>query len=398
MPPLLFLVHRIPYPPNKGDKIRSFHFLQALAQEYDVFLGCFIDDPEDRVYINDLKKYSQECFAVDLTPKIQKLISLQGLFTGEALSLPYYRNSALQAWVDAKITQHGINRALIFSSPMAQYLEKYAELNIVSDFVDVDSDKWHQYSQSKSWPLSWIYRREANRLLRYEKRITKHSNTTLFVSAAEAALFKTLAPESEHKISYVNNGVDTEKFDPGIDFSSPFSSERQNIVFTGAMDYWANIDAVKFFAEDIFPLVLQQNPEANFYIVGSKPSREVLQLAEMNESIVVTGRVEDVRPYIAYADVVIAPLRIARGIQNKVLEAMAMAKPVVATSWAMEGIASTADLRVAIADAPMAFAEQTLAILAQQKILANENRSYVQKEFSWSENGHKLCRLLAEIA
>ena len=391
---LLYLVHRIPYPPNKGDKIRSFHFLQALAEEFEIFLGTFIDDPEDQRYVENLKSFCREVCCVDLNPKSSKIKSLRGFVSGEALSLPYYRDSQLQAWVDATIDKQGIERVMIFSSPMAQYVEKYSHLHWVADFVDVDSDKWQQYSSSKTWPASWVYRREAERLLEYERRIAKRADTTLFVLEQEAALFKTLAPESAEKISFVNNGVDTQQFDPDAAYTSPFPAGTKNIVFTGAMDYWANVDAVKWFAEQVFPIVSKRQEYARFYIVGSKPTREVLQLAENDSAVIVTGRVEDIRSYVAHADLVVAPLRIARGIQNKVLEAMAMAKPIVASSAAMEGIPGGADLQVEIANEREEFADRVIKYLEHPIGAVLANRRYVDANFSWDENGQRLRSLL----
>ncbi|CAG1020189.1 polysaccharide biosynthesis protein PslH [Methylococcales bacterium] len=395
MAKLLYLVHRIPYPPNKGDKIRSFHFLKALAEQYQIYLGTFIDDPDDRQYVEALKPYCKQSFCIDLHPKLGKLKSLAGFLTGEALSLPYYRSSAMQAWVDKIIAEEGVERALIFSSPMAQYLEKYPKLHVIADFVDVDSDKWRQYADSKSWPASWVYQREAKKLLNYETVIARQADATLFVSEQEARLFKQLVPASADKIGFVNNGVDTEFFDPDLDYVSPFPQDLQAIVFTGAMDYWANVDAVVWFAQRVFPLVRQQCPQARFFIVGSKPAKQVQHLAEADTSVIVTGRVEDVRTYIAHADVVVAPLRIARGIQNKVLEAMAMAKPVVVTAAAMEGIAANQSIRVNVADAPNEFAEQVVRYLRQSIAPVTENRRFVQADFSWEHNGQRLCALLA---
>ncbi|MCQ8127183.1 TIGR03087 family PEP-CTERM/XrtA system glycosyltransferase [Methylomonas rivi] len=395
MTKLLYLVHRIPYPPNKGDKIRSFHFLKALAEKYEIYLGTFIDDADDKQYVDALKPYCKYCFNIDLQPKLGKLKSLSGFLTGEALSLPYYRNAAMQAWVDKTIAEHNIEHALIFSSPMAQYLKNHPRVGLVADFVDVDSDKWRQYAGSKTWPASWVYLREAQKLLDFETHIAGLAKTTLFVSEQEARLFKELAPAHADKISFVNNGVDTDFFDPALTFNSPFPETESAIVFTGAMDYWANVDAVVWFAQQVFPLVKQQVSEARFYIVGSKPAKAVLQLAENDASVIVTGRVDDVRHYIAHAGLVVAPLRIARGIQNKVLEAMAMAKPIVATSAAMEGIPGNQSLKVAVADNPQEFADQVVEILQQPLTAVAEHRRYVRDDFSWRHSGQRLCRMLS---
>lgn len=396
MQKLLYLVHRIPYPPNKGDKIRSFHFLKALAAEFEIYLGTFIDDPDDKKYVDELKQYCVDCACIDLQPTVSKLKSLRGFLTGEALSVPYYRNQVLQDWVDNTIAEQGITKALIFSSPMAQYLEKHSGLHCVSDFVDVDSDKWRQYADSKNWPASWVYRREAQKLLAYETRIASRSASTLFVSKQEAKLFQQLAPAVADSVSFVNNGVDIECFDPALDFASPFAENEIAIVFTGAMDYWANVDAVIWFAQKVLPLVKKQQPDTQFYIVGSKPTKEVRQLAESDKAVIVTGRVDDVRNYVAHARVVVAPLRIARGIQNKVLEAMAMAKSIVATQAAMEGIPGNGTIQIAIADDPDAFASAVSSVLQQSQGVVTENRQYVQTEFSWQQNGQRLCDFLSE--
>lgn len=395
MTKLLYLVHRIPYPPNKGDKIRSFHFLKALAEQYEVYLGTFIDDPDDKQYVDALKPYCKDSFCVDLQPKLAKLLSLRGFLTGEALSLPYYRNTALQAWVDKTVVEHNIQHALIFSSPMAQYLENHSAVSLVADFVDVDSDKWRQYAGSKSWPASWVYRREAEKLLDFETHTAGLAKTTLFVSEREAELFRQLSPKHANKVSFVNNGVDTDFFDPALSFNSPFAPTETSMVFTGAMDYWANVDAVVWFARQVFPLVKQQIPEARFYIVGSKPTGAVLQLADEDSSVIVTGRVDDVRNYVFHAGLVVAPLRIARGIQNKVLEAMAMAKPIVATSAAMEGIPANSSLQIALADEPTEFAGQVVDILRQAVRVVPEHRSYVRSDFGWEHNGQRLCCIIS---
>ncbi len=342
---LLYLVHRIPYPPNKGDKIRSYHLLKHLAQRYDIHLGAFVDDENDWQYEDEVKRLCKECCLVPMNPKAAKLASLSGLFEGEALTLPYYRNRALKSWVDRMLSETKMDRIVVFSSAMAQYVEKSDALRIM-DFVDVDSDKWIQYADAKPWPLSWLYRREGRLLLDFERKIAESFDASFFVSSHEAALFRSLAPESRNRIHHFNNGVDAEYFSPDRDYANPYREGEEALVFTGAMDYWPNIDAVKWFAREVFPLIRQEKPHARFYIVGSNPAKPVIDLKEL-AGIAVTGRVNDVRPYLAHARLAVAPLRIARGVQNKVLEALSMAKHVVATQHAMEGIEAAAACHIA---------------------------------------------------
>ena len=391
MQDLLFLAHRIPYPPNKGDKIRSYHLLKYLSLNYKVHLGTFIDDPNDWQYTDKLKALCASTCYIELKPLLAKIKSLQGLLTGEPLSLPYYKDKRMQAWVNQTLSSHSSTQVLIFSSVMAQYINQDYEVDMAVDFVDVDSDKWRQYAQRCKGLKHWIYKREAQYLLGYEKTIAKQARASIFVSEQEAELFKKLASEVSHKITYINNGVDTEYFSPELNFITPYSKDDQIIIFTGAMDYWANVDAVVWFARAIFPLIIHQLPSVKFYIVGSKPTKEVLALAE--NSIVVTGAVIDIRPYLVFAQITVAPLRIARGIQNKVLEAMAMEKYVVATTVAMEGIVDKQKLAVTVADSVDDMSTEIIKQL-QKSIPAHKNRDFVLDQFSWEHNANQLISLL----
>ncbi len=395
MQELLFLAHRIPYPPNKGDKIRSFHLLKHLAGKYRVHLAAFVDDKADWRYVSQLREVCGETHFVALHPGFARLRSVGGFFSGEPLTVPYYRNAGMQAWVDQLLTARPVRRVLVFSSAMAQYMmgRTLPGARRVIDFVDVDSDKWRQYAQSKSWPMSTVYRREATRLLDYDRRVASDFDASVFVSFEEAELFKKLAPDAAARVSHINNGVDSDYFSPERDYDYPYAAGEKVLVFTGAMDYWANADAVRWFAREVFPLVREQIPEALFYIVGGRPSDEVRQLASL-PGVHVTGAVPDVRPYLAHAAAAVAPLRIARGVQNKVLEAMAMAKPVLATKAAAEGIEDAAG--VLVADDPA-----DLATLATRVLRGDINaetgkagRTCVLQRYNWSSNLARLDYLL----
>jgi len=394
-PPLLFLAHRIPFPPNKGDKIRAFNLLKALARDYRVYLGAFVDDMQDWKYESELREYCAEVFLLGLNSR-RKYQSLKGLLTGEALTLPYYRQSRLQHWVDQKLAEQQISRVFVYSSAMAQYVEgdAYKKLHRVIDFVDVDSEKWREYSERRVWPMSWLYRREARQLLAYDRKIAKNFDASVFVSVSEAKLFKQMAPESEQQITHINNGVDYHYFDPAEFYENPYPS-APILAFTGAMDYWANADAVSWFAQQVFPSIQKRIPNAQFYIVGTRPSDAVLKLAN-KKGVHVTGSVKDIRPYIACADVVVAPMRIARGVQNKVLEAMAMQRPVVVTGAAMEGIEKLPGQR--ICDDAESFIDYCLQLLSEGDIdkTGEAGRQRVLKDFNWDQNLVRLESLLGD--
>jgi sugar transferase (PEP-CTERM/EpsH1 system associated) len=391
---LLFLAHRIPYPPDKGDKIRSWHMLRHLAEEWEVHLGAFVDDAADWAHAEVLKGVCADTCLRPLNPSTGKLRALTGLLTGQALTLPYYRDAVLERWVRGKLDS-GIHAVVVYSSAMAQFVLDAQGVRRIMDFVDIDSDKWRQYASTKPWPLSWLYGREGRKLLEWERRVARDFDASLFVSEAEARDFRRVAPESAGKIGHFYNGVDTDYFSPGHGFDNPFPAGCRGLVFTGAMDYWPNADAVTWFVREVLPLVRREVPEAGFYIVGSRPGDGVKALA--GDGVVVTGRVPDVRPYLAHAQAVVAPLRIARGIQNKVLEGMAMAKAVVATPQALEGIVAEAGKEVFVAGDASAQAGALLRLLREPGTagdMGDAARKRVAADYTWAPNLARLDALL----
>jgi len=394
--PLLYLCHRIPFPPNKGDKIRSFNILKKLSESYDIHLGCFIDDPFDKQYVDELNKYCSSVFSLDQNKTIAKIKGLQAFITNKPITLPYYFDKSMQQWVNRIISQHNINKVFVYSSSMAQYCQdktnihsssiNFSALQRVIDFVDVDSDKWRQYADKKTGIAKWVFNREHQLLAKVEDAICQQFSHSLFVSPDEADLFRQRQSlEQQDKVHGVLNGVDTKFFDPKVQFSDEILvPEVDFISFTGAMDYWANIDSVLWFVEKVWPKVIEKKPMAKFVIVGGNPSVEVKELAKL-QGIIVTGRVHDVRPFIAQAQCVVAPLRIARGIQNKVLEAMSLDKPVIVTSMAMEGINAPSSEGVHIIDDPDSFADCCINYLSANDKVETNNRKWILDQFTWQQ-------------
>ena len=381
---LLYLVHRLPYPPNKGDKVRSFHLLKHLAARHRVFLGTFIDDPADEAHVGTLGDYCAGMHVARLSPERAKLRSLRGLVSGEALTLPYYRDGGLQAWVNRTIAEGGIDAAVVFSSAMAQYLGDFPQDRTLVDFCDVDSAKWTQYAPAHRWPLSWIYRREGERLLAFERQVAASAARSFFVTENETELFLAHAPECRERTLPMCNGVDADFFSPEHDLASPYAPDEIPLVFTGAMDYWPNVDAVGWFAGEILPRLLPQRPGLRFYIVGRSPTPAVLQLA--GDRVVVTGTVDDVRPYLRHAAVVVAPLRVARGIQNKVLEAMAMGAALVASAECAEPIDAVPGWDFLVARTVDDYVHEIEALLSSPERAQNVGkaaRKQVLSRYSW---------------
>ena len=400
---LLYLVHRLPYPPNKGDKVRSYHLLKHLTARHRVFLGTFVDDPADEAYIDTVRGLCPDLHVAQLKPRTAKLRSLSGLLMHQALSLRYYHDEGLHAWVRQTLVVQKIDAIVIFSSVMAQYVSHLsAETSppMLVDFVDVDSAKWTQYSDNHKWPLSWLYRREGQRLLAYERAVAARATHSFFVTENETALFAKQAPECVNMVEAMSNGVDADYFSPDPNRSSPFDGnglpqDPIPVVFTGAMDYWPNIDAVTWFVSDILPALRQSWPLLQFYIVGRSPPPSVLALA--SDAVVVTGTVPDVRPYLQHAAVVVAPLRVARGIQNTILEAMAMARPVVASLSCVDAIDAQIDEELVSALDAGDFVRQINALLtspAKAAAVGQSGRRRVVESYSWAAHLGRIDRYL----
>ena len=392
---ILYLVHRLPYPPNKGDKVRSYHLLKHLARRHRVFLGTFIDDPEDDAHVDTVGALCAELHVSRLHPRLARLRSLTALAFGEPLTLSYYRNHALSKWVRQISHTHNIDAALIFSSAMTQYIEGFQRLPTLIDFVDVDSAKWTQYAPRHRWPLSWLYRREGRLLLDYERRMAARSTRSFFVTENEKELFCRQAPECRVRVEAMCNGVDANYFSPEASRPSPYRADEIPVVFTGAMDYLPNIDAVAWFTAEVLPGILQRWPGVRFYIVGRSPAPGVLALA--SETVVVTGTVPDVRPYLQHAATVVAPLRIARGIQNKILEAMAMARPVIASAECADAVDAEKGTELLIAVDPAEYmAEMSRVLDAPGTAIAigHAARQRVVERYSWEAHLAAIDRYL----
>lgn len=355
-PDLLFLAQRLPYPPMKGEKIRSLQILKYLTQWYNVHLGCLIDDPADAQHVDTVRAMVTDIHVAPLDRRMAKILCMRGLLTGESLSVTFFRDAGLINWVGRVIETVRPEVIFVSSGNMAPYvLDLPRTQTRIVDLVDVDSEKWRAYAETTAGPMRFVYRREWRKVAALERRIVVECDLSSFVSDAEAALFARQHPDYAGKIEGVSSGVDHRYFDPSLDYSPVFDPSIPTYVFTGTMDYPPNVDAVTWFATEILPVIRRTVPDARFYIVGNAPGPDVQKLAQIG-GVFVTGRVPDVRPYVAHATASVAPMRIARGIQNKVLEAMSLAKPVVLTSGALEGIAAIPGRDALLADSTDAFA------------------------------------------
>ena len=386
---VLFLTHRLPWPPNKGDKIRSHHILRRLAQRHEVFLACLVDDAADLQFIDELKPYVRQVLYDRIDARRKPVAALGAILRNEPITVRHFYSARLARQIDALLDREEMDAFFCFSSPMAEYLftSRHATGRIsrairVMDLIDVDSYKWRQYADRSGILMSAAYRYEASRLAEYETRITNEFDRLFLVSEQEKRHMP--AGSCQDRLRSMSNGVDLEYFSPApcADAAEP------TIVFTGVMDYWPNVHGVRWFTERVYPRIRAVVPGVKFLIVGSKPVREVLRLAAI-PGIEVTGFVEDVRPYLRRANVCIVPLEIARGLQNKVLEAMAMGKAVVSTPDALEGIRAEIGRDVIVADDEGAFAERTIALLnnvSYAEQVGRNARRCVEEHYSWDAN------------
>jgi len=392
---ILFLAHRLPYLPDKGEKIRAFHTIRELAARHSIYLVSFIEEVAEMSQVASLRK---NCASVEVVLRRNSAASLLhasvGVLVRRPLSVSLFYRKAFSEKISNTVANRKIDCIIASSGCMGQYVARLKLAKII-DFIDVDSEKWRIYSERHGFPWSAIYRLEGRRLAKYEQELAESFNYSIVVSREESRLLQQRSTGCP--IMVISNGVDLEYFRPptrrGADISSPV------IIFTGAMNYFPNVDAVQFFALDIFPLVRRVFPEAVFCIVGRSPNRHVRQLAKL-PNVTVTGAVPDVRPYLGRASLAVAPFRLARGIQNKVLEAMAMSVPVVGTAETFKGIEATERDGIRIADDPETFARHVIDLLcdaAQRCRLGREARSYVERHHRWDEQGAKLENILQEV-
>jgi len=390
---LLFISHRMPWPLNKGEKIRGWNLLQHLSKSYRIHLGVVVDDPADMAHVGRMRTLCADVGAFPIDKRVQKIRALLHARPGRPLMPDFYFSPALKRWVDATTARTPMDIIYIYSGAMAP-IALHLKGRRLLDAQDIDSEKWLEYAAKSRFPMRAVWAREARTLLAYERQAAAACEATFFVSQPEADRFIELAPETRDLVSAVECGVDLDRFRPGQDFPDPFAGTGPNLVFTGNMDYWPNADAVIWFAREVMPLLRARIPGIGFWIVGANPGADVSALQAL-PGVHVTGRVEDVRPYVAHADVVVCPLRIARGIQNKVLEGMAMGRPVIASPPAFEGVRAEAGTDLLVADGADAFVDAVTGVLGGcHPGLGASARAAMERGYAWPAVLQALDRVL----
>jgi polysaccharide biosynthesis protein PslH len=367
-PEVLFLSHCVPNPPDKGEKIRAHHELNCLTEKYAVHLACFARTRQEVAQAHAL---TDRCASVhvELLPFARTLCKAAPRFAiGRSLTASFFGSAGVRRFAQRLAPR--VQAVVAYSTVMGQYAP--AGVPLIYDMVDVDSEKWLTYGRTR-FP-GFLFAAEGRRLRGLEQSLAARAQCTLLATEPERDLLVSFAPAQA--VTAVENGVDSGYFDPAQRFARPFPAPA--VVFCGAMDYYPNAEAVRWFAAEVFPLIRRRRPELEFWIVGRNPSRDVQRLAAVN-GVRVSGAVPDVRPWLAAAEYVVAPLRLARGIQNKVLEALAMGKVVLASDSVCRTFGEKLPAGVVRCEVPTDYANPPV-------LSASEIRAGAVARFDWRRN------------
>jgi sugar transferase (PEP-CTERM/EpsH1 system associated) len=386
---ILFLTQRVPWPPNRGSKITSWRLIERMARRHEVTCLTFAQSAEERAGAAELEARGIETLAYPLDQRLAKLRSLPLLLTSKPLTLGVFKSSALQAEVLRRGARSDL--AYAYSSSMCAFLEPLA-IPKVMHFAELDSDKWRQYAERERFPMSWVYAREFRTLRAVEQRLAAVAAENVLCTPLEQQVFEREIPG--HTSMVLRNGIDLAYYRP-----SPETIEPAHLAFTGVMDYLPNVDGCVWFAREMLPRLRARFPAVRFTIVGADPNAEIRALAA-EPGVTVTGFVEDTRDWLRRAAISIAPLRIARGIQNKVLEALAMGHAVVGTTAATQGVEGTPGRDYLVADDAEAFTAAVAGLLERPDealALGRRARAFVEERYDWEAVFEPLDRLLERL-
>jgi sugar transferase (PEP-CTERM/EpsH1 system associated) len=397
MSDLIFLAHRMPLPPEKGDNDRAWHMLCHLATHHRVHLGCFSDHPSDERHLASLNEICASVMCIPFRPAAASAKSFAALVQGKPVSSAYVGNVRLMRWLAETMANHRPSHAFACGAAMACYLEDYRFATRIIDLVAVASEKWRQRAETSHWPLNEFNWRQERALLALETRVASRADYALFASAAEAHLFSRRAPRAPARVLAIRDGIDHGYFSPTQEFANPYPPGRKIVVFAGAMNYSPNIEGATWFATEVMTMLRHRFPTIDFWVVGDHPARALRGLARRDIHVVRHGG--DIRPYLAHADAVVAPLRVARGTDNNVLEGMAMAKPVVATPAALDGLKVVIGEEVLCSASAPGFASAVATALSGRAgEMGARARQRIETDYDWSAALRALDDLFGQTA
>ncbi len=375
---------RVPWPPDRGDRITTWHVLRhLLGQGASVRVGCLAESDRDEEMARELAPQVEALCAPRIHRGPRKLLSLSGLLTGQALNLIFFGDRRLRAQVARWLAEDPPDLIYVYSASMAQHVMPSGQDQSlrVMQFAELDSDKYRQYAEHDGPLGGWIYGREADKLLEFERQVARAFDVSLVVSDVEKELFMKCIPDVEPTV--VPNGVDVDHFSS----SGDENRDPHTLIFSGVMNYEPNVEGIQWFVRDCWEPIRAAHPDARLLIVGSHPTREIRELAE-HPGIEVTGRVPETPPYFDRAAVALAPLRLARGVQNKVLEAMSMGLPIVASPQASQGLGDVPHdtlLRAEGRDATVAAVCRLLDDPSEARMIGERAAAFVRSRYRWEQ-------------
>jgi polysaccharide biosynthesis protein PslH len=388
---LLFISHRLPYPPDKGERVRAFHELKTLSQHFRITLAALTPTDPDASTAEELRACCEKIVVGRAGGRLGLVRGAFALCTGKSVTEGFFRDRGLLRTLLVESQREPFDLVFAYSSSTLPYALAVPAAAHVMDLVDVDSAKWFAYAEAAWWLKSLLYRMEARGVAALERRAVEQCDAILLVSETEKRALGFSSP----KIIALGNGVDTDYFKPMDRSPGPPS-----LVFTGTMDYRPNIEGVCWFVREVWPGLKREVPDLVFTIVGRDPVPAVQRLADI-PGIVVTGTVPDVRPYLAAATAVVVPLQIARGIQNKILEAMAMGKAVLGSPAALEGLDVQIGMDLLQAGSPDEWRRSVLTLLSDDNLrrdLQLAARACVNGNYSWSARMGPLVSLCQDLS
>ena len=389
---ILFLAHRIPFPPDKGEKIRAYQELRFLSSRHKVDLFAFADQAEQSAGRAALSAICNDVHLLELPRNASRARAALSLLSRKPFTTAYFHSPKMAKVVREATAQNPYDVIFVYCSAMAPYVGHCRPSMLCIDFVDSDASKWEQYARLAAFPMSTIYKREARKLGQYEKELAQRARLSLVSTPLE---IEAIDPDGKFGVRALQNGVAKPAPLSAVP-PPPIASLGKYVVFVGQMDYLPNVDAASFFAKSILPKIRESHAALQFAIVGRNPSPRVRELAKL-PGISVVGAVPEVQPYLENAVAAVAPFRICQGVQNKILEALAIGLPVVATSRPARAVGATSSELLFVADTPEEFAQAVIRVLEAHP-LQGSGREFIQKHFDWERNLEPLDRWLSEVS
>jgi sugar transferase (PEP-CTERM/EpsH1 system associated) len=388
---LLFICHRYPFPPKRGGKIRPFNIIRHLSESgHEVHVGSLVRSDIEQQEGDGLEQHCASAFHARVTKPVQAARMVMRLPSRVPSSMGYFYSPELRDHVHRLLNKHSFDAAFVHCSSVAQYVAKIP-IRKHLDFGDMDSQKWLEYSQHKPFPMSLGYRIEGSKLMTEERRLSKVFDQCSATTRGELETLRSLNPSV--KGDWFPNGVDGDFFKPVTDY------DPDQISFVGRLDYFPNQQGVIDFANGAFPKIRARRRGARFIIVGAEPPPFIKAL-ERIEGVTVTGTVPDVRPYVTKSALTVAPLFIARGTQNKILEAMSMGVPVVSSTPASKGVDAIAGEHLEVADSAPDVAEKCLQLMdspERRRALSEAGLQRVRTHHSWKASMAKFDQILQRL-